>query len=376
MDPKTEIQQKSARKRTYSKKRAVEKKEGDESDVEHEFTNVDDIMNQAGDPPSDNSDSDKKDPPDLESLDTKPMEVEKLDKQPEAPQMVSEEVANREEQQAIQEAKELSEKISKTSAQFVKDDKLGKEVRRSTRSRKRTPKIKHQNAKIESKKRPVPKKRKAATTKGNNTSNIADVSEGTYIKLFWEPTKSWSQGIVVKDWGDGYFTIEFEDDVKEQGALSYRLVDYDWHIIESDKGVQKFLQSTKTRRKKRKRTTEDIDENYVEQSEAPPKKLKTESKRKTAAQKIEHLKKAMSEKETANNSLQEENNKLTESLKAAEEKLAKMQKERDEYKTDRAAITELLKKIEVKDFSSTNVMEKLKYILTNYKKQSEPEVVG
>merc|ERR1711974_18506 len=106
-------------------------------------------------------------------------------------------------------------------------------VRRSKRKRKATPKILAQiedakdDAKETSKSEDVqPQKsedvqlpkpsitssRRKKKSPWKQRHKTEDVSVGTHIRLYWSPTKTWSNGIVTLDWKDGYYTIEFEDD--------------------------------------------------------------------------------------------------------------------------------------------------------------------
>merc|ERR1719464_2265828 len=136
--------------------------------------------------------------------------------------------------------------------------------RRSRRHKKKTPKARKQEAAKKSKSRPQASTSKKKRSKGRSSktrkADITEVSEGTGIRLFWEPTQTWSNGIVTQDWKDGYFTIEFEDDVKEQGALSYKLAEYEWFIVEETKSS-----SRKGRKRKRNR-----DGDYTDDAAAAP----------------------------------------------------------------------------------------------------------
>ena len=53
--------------------------------------------------------------------------------------------------------------------------------------------------------------------------------EGTKIRMFWPPDKTWSNGVVSFVYGTGMFTVDFEDD-NEKGPLTYCLRYFNFKI--------------------------------------------------------------------------------------------------------------------------------------------------
>jgi len=250
-------------------------------------------------------------------------------------------VAAREEREAIKEARRT---IGLDTDE--KEEEYSEPVRRSRRQKKKTPKMRMQEAAVKSKSKPhaatSKSKARRGSTKSKNTktrkAEVHEVSEGTAIRLFWEPTGTWSNGIVTQDWKDGYFTIEFEDDIKEQGALSYKLAEYDWFIIEDSKS-----NSRKGRKRKRNK-----DGDYTDDAAAPAKKQRVSGDTKSSEQKSEEMEAKIEELENT---------------------IVQLNKEKAQYEGEKEEITKLLDTIEIKKY--TNVMEKLKHILRNYADAAE-----
>lgn len=367
MNKRAAIFEKSARKKTYSRRKHKPKESLLVSDDEVEFTNVDELLKEVDDDPllsDDESEEAKTAPPELETITGKksadvvdpllPPLVDSKDN------MLDEEdldpaVVEKEEREAIQEARKL-----------VADEKESSEpTRRSKRQKKKTPKMRIQEAAVKSKSKPhattskKPKKKRASgkSTKGRK-ADITEVSEGSSIRLFWEPTQSWSNGIVTQDWKDGYFTIEFEDDVKEQGALSYKLAEYEW-FIEAEK------KATSKKGRKRKRNK---DGDYTDDAAAAPTKktrFSGEVKNNSA------LEDRISELKEENNSKDKKIEEMEATIVSLEATIVSLQKDKAQYEGEKAEITKVLDTIELKEFKSTDVLGKLKHILNNYKAESE-----
>lgn len=353
---------KSARKRTYSKRKPKKKDSSlllsDDDEPLPNFSNVEELLKddneseeeseEATKVSSDSVDKKNKEddysvdpnlPPLVDSKDTAMGDAEEEDED-----AVDPAVAAREEREAIRDARRT---IGLDTDE--KEEEYSEPVRRSRRQKKKTPKMRMQEAAVKSKSKPhsaatSKSKARRGSAKSKNTktrkAEVHEVSEGTAIRLFWEPTGTWSNGIVTQDWKDGYFTIEFEDDVKEQGALSYNLVEYDWFIIEDSK--------SNTRKGRKRKRNKDGD--YTDDAAAPAKKQRVSGDTKSSEQKTEEMEAKIEEMENT---------------------IAHLNKEKAQYEGEKEEITKLLDTIEIKEKKYTNVMEKLKHILRNYTEAAE-----